>query len=877
MLGRRITRRVISPCGCAAACPEWRYSRRAKNWKLPQRSTRQLIRLRRSGSPGLIELASAFCETLTVNASPHARLFRTCLFRTSPIILALLALHAPGAAFRLHAAGPPQKMPLVIDVDQQPLVSATRRVVDALRFVGAPIKAEDQKALEAAWADPDEKKSIRRIQEILDPYCLVAVTINPESRVSVVEGPAAKELIQQGWRTFLVKVSNQAQITPVLKPESPNLGPVYLQGHGARERPLADSRLAIAPAEVKDRWLALELYDKQPLKRELSGLALEYRIASLYSRDRGKREAVIGFNVGAGTQDLGFRNSVPILFDCRPAVKVVLGVKDFDGKPTTASFIVRDKLGHVYPNPARRLAPDFFFHDQVYRADGESIDLPPGEYTFEYNRGPEYLVETKTVTVQPGATQHENFELKRWIHPAERHWFSGDHHVHAAGCAHYDSPTEGVTPADMMRHVMGEDLNVGCVLSWGPCWYTQKQYFEGKVSALSKPNYLMRYDVEVSGFPSSHAGHLCLLRLKEDDYPGTKLIEEWPSWTQPVLEWGKKQDAVVGYSHSGWGLELPDYLLDGGRSFTPSRRRPIGSRAADKLPDYAMPKFDGIGANEFIVTGANGVCDFISSVDTPPIWELNIWYHALNCGVRTRISGETDFPCIYGDKVGLGRVYVKLKPDQPLDYDTWILGVRDGRSYCGDGRSHIFDFKVNDVAVGEPGSAGKISQLDLKEPGKVKVSFDVAARLEEKPTHETERIRRTRLDQKPYWHIERARLGETRMVPVELIVNGQAVARKEIEADGQTRPVTFDVDVPRSSWIAVRIFPSVHTNPVFVEVAGKPIRASHKSADWCRRAVDVCWRAKSPQIRKSEREAARAAYDSARKYYDQVEAESPKD
>ncbi len=719
----------------------------------------------------MIKLASAFCESIIVNASPCARWFRAFNF-----LIALLALHALGAQSRLHAAGPPQKMPLVVEVEQQPLVSATRRVVDALKFVGAPLKEEDKKALEAAWADPDEKKSIRRIQEILDPYCLVAVTINAESRVSAVEGPAAKELIQQGWRTFLVKVVNQAGITPILRPESPNLGPVYLQGHGARERPLKDSRLAIAPADVKDRWLALEMYEKQPLKRELSGLGVEYRIASLYSRDRGKREAVLGFNVGAGTQDLGFRNSVPILFDCRPAVKVVLGVKDFDGKPTTASFTVRDTLGHVYPNPARRLAPDFFFHDQVYRADGESIELPPGEYTFEYTRGPEYLVETQTTTVRPGPTQNENFYLKRWIHPAERHWFSGDHHVHAAGCAHYDSPTEGVTPADMMRHVVGEDLNVGCVLSWGPCWYTQKQYFEGKVSALSRPDYLMRYDVEVSGFPSSHAGHLCLLRLKEDDYPGTTLIEQWPSWTQPVLEWGKKQDAVVGYSHSGWGLELPDYLLDGGRSFTPSRRRPIGSRAADKLPDYAMPKFDGIGANEFIVTGANGVCDFISTVDTPPVWELNIWYHALNCGIRTRISGETDFPCIYGDKVGLGRVYVKLKPDQPLDYDTWILGVKDGRSYCGDGRSHIFDLKVNDVAVGEPGPSGKISQLDLAQPGKVKVTFDVAARLEEKPTAATEKIRHTRLDQKPYWHIERARIGETRKVPVELIVNGQAVA-----------------------------------------------------------------------------------------------------
>ena len=27
----------------------------------------------------------------------------------------------------------------------------------------------------------------------------------------------------------------------------------------------------------------------------------------------------------------------------------------------------------------------------------------------------------------------------------------------------------------MMRHILGEDLNVGCVLTWGPCWYHQKQ------------------------------------------------------------------------------------------------------------------------------------------------------------------------------------------------------------------------------------------------------------------------------------------------------------------------------------------------------------------------------------------------------------------
>src|SRR6478736_5338681 len=91
--------------------------------------------------------------------------------------------------------------------------------------------------------------------------------------------------------------------------------------------------------------------------------------------------------------------------------------------------------------------------------------------------------------------------------------------------------------------------------------------------------------------------------------------------------------------------------------------------------------------------------------------ELNVWYHTLNCGYTCRISGETDFPCIYGDKVGLGRVYVKLPKDQPLDYDRWVMGVRDGRSYCCDGLSHLLDFKVGDLGVGEQGAGGRASVL----------------------------------------------------------------------------------------------------------------------------------------------------------------------
>ena len=94
------------------------------------------------------------------------------------------------------------------------------------------------------------------------------------------------------------------------------------------------------------------------MKRELSGLEVEYRILSLYSRDAGKREARVAFNVGQGTQDIGFRNDVDMLFTLRPSVDVTLRVKDVDGKPTTASFLIRDGAGRTYPSQAKRLAPD---------------------------------------------------------------------------------------------------------------------------------------------------------------------------------------------------------------------------------------------------------------------------------------------------------------------------------------------------------------------------------------------------------------------------------------------------------------------------------------------------------------------------------------
>jgi len=790
--------------------------------------------------------------------------------------------------------------PMVSNVDRQPLQASVDRLVQALDSVGRPLSKLQETELAQLVQSADDAKVVAGIQQLLDPLCLAGIEINAESRVKVSEGTTGKLLDQNGWQTFLVKVHNQAGINPPLACSSPQALAQFVVSDSSPE-----PQMAISPADVKDRWLDIALPTTQPMKPTLSGLLLEYRIIQLYSRDAGKREATLKFNIGQGTQDLGFRNELAILFDCLPGRKVTVAVRDADPgntEPMMVCLEIRDLLGRVYPNPARRLAPDFFFHNQIYRKAGETLTLPDGTFNIKISRGPEYIPVQQQIMVGENQPNIISAELNRWIDPVKWQWYSGDHHIHAAGCSHYQNPTQGVGPDDMMRHVLGEDLKVGCVLSWGPCWYTQKENFEGKDSSLSTSTNLLRYDIEVSGFPSSHAGHLCLLRLSEDDYPGTNRLEQWPTWTLPVLQWGIRQGGVVGYSHSGWGLMLPDYLPNGQRTTVGNNQfgQAGGGRAADTLPDYAMPNFDGIGANEYIVAAAHDACDFISTVDTPAIWELNIWYHTLNCGFRTKISGETDFPCIYGDRVGLGRVYVQLPPDQKLDFDSWIDGLKNGRSYCGDGNSHVLQFsasappkvptasekslsqvtkivKPETVQMGWPGSQGKGSQLNLAAPGNVTFSTKISALLEPTSTPQTQSIRNRRLDTKPYWHIERCRIDETRKVEAELIVNGHAVASQQILADGSLHDLQWNVDIPHSSWAAVRILPSVHSNPIFIEVAGQPIRSSRKSAQWCRQAVDVCWNSKQSQIRDSEQAEAKAAYDQAAKIYEEIISQAIED
>ncbi len=765
--------------------------------------------------------------------------------------------------------------PTPVDVEGQPLGANVVRVLEALQFLGAPLPADTVRDLQQAAKDRDATK----LQKLLDPHVLILVDMSPEARVKARRGPAKAVLQQGGYTPILIKVVNESTVTKPLRIASPQAGPIFSGGAAGKGK-----------AE-KGRFLDVEIFGKPPLTPNLSGLKVEYAVGLIHSSEAGKREATLAFDVGQGTQDLGFRAEVPVLFDIRPAVAVKLSVLDQDGKPTVGRFTFKDKLGRVYPPRPKRLAPDFFFQDQVYREDGATVLLPPGELTMQYGRGPEYRLLRRKVTIPTKGPAQLAVKLERWVNPMEHGFYSGDHHIHAAGCAHYTNPTEGVFPKDMFLHVKGEALNVGCNLTWGPCYDFQRQFFEPRPHKLSEPFTVLRYDVEVSGFGSQALGHVCLLNLKDQTYPGSEgtKTKGWPTWTTPLMKWAKMQGAYCGYAHSASGLQinapaaakrlmaeldtdnngriipaeaakglLPDDFarldLNGDGAITEQELVKGLARLAGNelpnLPNLAIPELNGIGAQEIFVTSAQGLCDFISAMDTQRVPEWNCWYHIMNCGYPLKASGETDFPCISGSRVGEGRVYVQLGKVDRVDFNAWCEGLGKGRSYVSDGYAHALDFRVGGKRPGE--------QIDLKAPGKVRVTAKVAFAKE------------TPLGTAKGGSVP---AGDKRLV--ELIVNGRAVASREVPADDKTHEVEFDVKVERSSWVALRQFPQMHTNPVNVLVDGKPIRASRKSALWCAYCIEQLWRARNRVIADAERPEAERTFQWAVGQYRKIAAEAP--
>lgn len=819
-------------------------------------------------------------------------------------------------------------LPAVSDVDKQPLVVNVERVMEALEFIGRPLSKADAKKMSAALKASD-KKAVMAIQDVLDNYAMAAISIDSLRKVTVSPASAgAMPLVKDGWTTYLIKVINEAGETSAVDVNSPAAAMPYDFSRMQVERSMYEDNFTDAMLEkhfhigttwgswgggypykeppqpedtspsdnlwpqhgdisflpTQERWAAYQFYSQPPLQGNLSGLALEYKIIQVYTRDAGNLTDVVSFNVGTlrssgigsnpytpGTP--GFRGEAEFRFNAAEPVAVQLSVKDEDGSSTAVRLTIRNHLGHVFPHRAKRYAPDLFFQEHIYRYDGETVGLPPGEYTVQIARGPHYLKEEQKLSVKAGGSPSMKIALKRWVHPQKMGWTSNDKHLHTAGCLHYNDPTYGLTPAAMMRYTVGEDLDVADVMIWGPNFYYQKEkYFTGKPDPVSDEKNIVIHNLEISQFPSSAGGHTSGHGIREIDYPGAKKMREWPSYTLPVLKWIQSQGGLSSYTHAGFGLDVQ----------------------TEDLPNYITPSMDSIGANEFIMTAAHDATDWIGVGNTNYVSELNIWYHVLNAGLRPLIGGETDWPCINGDSIGRGRSYVKA----PVDYTKQLAVINEGNAYITDGRSHLMEFQVN----GQTPSRTKGNEVKLAKAGSVKVTAKVSAYLPKEkemipvlgvpyPMETQATTYRPMPEPKmmaiadlpvtgvswrniPWWHVERARVGDGREIKLEVLVNGESVQSMPIMADGKMRDVQFDVPITKSSWVALRVTGASHTNPAWVAVDGKPVRSSSKSLEWNLRALAQAFEIKRQGWRPEDYAEAKAAYEYAHELYKKRLAEA---
>ena len=206
-----------------------------------------------------------------------------------PVALALVAL-----------ASAQEPAPVVDGAEPEALRASAARVHKASRLLNLALTRSAADELGRLVADrPKAPESlVGPLQKLLDRHCLIFVAINPESRVKAARGPA-EALLQPGRDAyFLVKVHNEAGVTHPLTVQGPQLVGKGKAGEG--------------------KWLEAEVFTGAPMLRALTGQRVEYVLLRLRAREAGKREATLGFDVGQGTQDLGFRAEVPILFTVPP-------------------------------------------------------------------------------------------------------------------------------------------------------------------------------------------------------------------------------------------------------------------------------------------------------------------------------------------------------------------------------------------------------------------------------------------------------------------------------------------------------------------------------------------------------------------------------
>jgi O-glycosyl hydrolase len=265
-------------------------------------------------------------------------------------------------------------------------------------------------------------------------------------------------------------------------------------------------------------------------------------------------------------------------------------------------------------------------------------------------------------------------------------WYSGDMHVHR-NCGEVTPTWSETSLVEMMET---NDLSLISLLAdMGNGEVKDSKSDLPKVTGLdskqSTSSRILHWDAEWHFDPAgvtfekkALGGHLVLLGLK-------KAHQIWDESPYKIIEWGKRQNAIVGFCHMQY------------------------------LNDSIYSNIDCCTPVDYPVEAALGTIDFLAE----DVWlndaAINAYYRLLNCGFRLGWAAGTDYPCNDSRPLGSLLTYVQVK-DQPLTYQKWIDGIKKGRTVVSlNGHNEFLNLKVGEnYSPGDEIKTNKSITLDIE-------------------------------------------------------------------------------------------------------------------------------------------------------------------
>jgi len=299
-----------------------------------------------------------------------------------------------------------------------------------------------------------------------------------------------------------------------------------------------------------------------------------------------------------------------------------------------------------------------------------TLDLPTGEYTYEVERGPEYVAATGMFTVVDGAKNDVALSIARITDMAAAGWWSGELHVHR-------------DVKDIELLMQAEDLHVAPVITW---WNDRNLWKDQAIP----DQLLVRFDGNrfyhlMAGEDEREGGALLYFNLGQPlEIIGA--TREFPS-PMAFLQSARRQQQVWVDIEKPFWWDVPIWLASGQvDSIGLANNHMCRSRMYEDEA-WGKPRDD----TRLPAPRGNG------------LWTQELYYKILNTGLRIPPSAGSASG-VLPNPVGYNRVYVQL--DGALTYDAWWEGLRDGRSFVTNGPllkvtangklpGHVFKAKAN--------------------------------------------------------------------------------------------------------------------------------------------------------------------------------------